>query len=91
MSKIEIIMFSYFMKPGNIYFEFGSGGSTNIASYYKIKTYSVESDIQWHQKLKRKYGQEAVARELVIIGVEGILSGLNPKVIEEKLSVFMHK
>ena len=43
------------------------------------------------KKLKRKYAQEAVARELVIIGVEGILSGLNPKVIEEKLSVFMHK
>lgn len=53
MTKIEVIIFSYFMKPGNIYFEFGSGGSTNIASYYKIKTYSVESDIKWHQKLKR--------------------------------------
>ena len=43
------------MKPENIYFEFGSGGSTNIASYYKLKTYSVESDIKWHEKLK-KYG-----------------------------------
>ena len=40
------------MNPKNVYFEFGSGGSTNIASYYKVKTYSVESDIKWHEKLK---------------------------------------
>ena len=52
MSKKEIIAFSYLMKPENVYFEFGSGGSTNIASFYKVKTYSVESDIKWHQKLK---------------------------------------
>ena len=52
MSNEEIIAFSYFMKPNNIYFEFGSGGSTNLASYYKIKAYSVESDIEWHKKLK---------------------------------------
>jgi len=53
MSKNELIAFSYFMKPGNIYFEFGSGGSTNLASYYKIKTYSVESDVKWHENLKK--------------------------------------
>ena len=41
------------MKPGNIYFEFGSGGSTNLASYYKVKTYSVESDVKWHENLKK--------------------------------------
>ena len=52
MTLNELKAFCYFMKPGNIYFEFGAGGSTNIASYYKIKTYSVESDIKWHQKLK---------------------------------------
>ena len=44
--------FLQFMKPENIYFEFGSGGSTNIASYYKLKTYSVESNVHWHEKLK---------------------------------------
>ena len=45
--------FSSFMKPENIYFEFGSGGSTNLASYYKLKKiYSVESDVSWHNKLK---------------------------------------
>ena len=30
-----------------------------------------------------------MAREMVIIGVDGILSGLNPKVIQEKLNVFV--
>ena len=40
------------MKSNNIYFEFGAGGSTNLASYYKIKTFSVESDVEWHKKLK---------------------------------------
>ena len=47
MSKNEIIAFSYFMRKENIYFEFGSGGSTNIASYYQLKVYSVESDIKF--------------------------------------------
>jgi len=42
------------------------------------------------KKLKRKYILEGHAREVVIIGIEGILSGLNPKVIQEKLSVFAH-
>lgn len=53
MTQKELKAFCYFMKPGNIYFEFGAGGSTNIASHYKIKTYSVESDIKWHNKLKK--------------------------------------
>ena len=52
MTLNELRAFCYFMKPENIYFEFGSGGSTNVASYYKVKTFSVESDIKWHQKLK---------------------------------------
>jgi len=42
------------------------------------------------KKIKRKIGLESHAREMVIIGVDGILSGLNPKVIEEKLAVFCH-
>lgn len=52
MNEKDLKAFLYFMKPGNIYFEFGSGGSTNIASYYKLKTYSVESDSKWHKLLK---------------------------------------
>ena len=53
MTLNELKAFSYFMKPENIYFEFGSGGSTNVASYYKLNNiYSVESDVNWHNKLK---------------------------------------
>ena len=52
MTSKELKAFLFFMKPGNIYFEFGAGGSTNIASYYKLKTFSVESDVKWHEKLK---------------------------------------
>ena len=51
MTKKDTKAFCYFMNPKNIYFEFGSGGSTNIASYYNLTVYSVESDISWHNKL----------------------------------------
>ena len=44
--------FCYFMNPKNIYFEFGSGGSTNVAFYYNLTIYSVESDKKWHENLK---------------------------------------
>jgi chemotaxis protein MotA len=40
------------------------------------------------KKIKRKAQLDTHTREMVIIGVEGILSGLNPKVIQEKLTVF---
>ena len=52
MSKKDLMGFLSFMKPNLTYFEFGSGGSTNVASYYKLKVYSVESDVLWHNKLK---------------------------------------
>ena len=53
MSVEDLKGFSNFMKKENIYFEFGSGWSTNLAFYYKLKKiYSVESDINWHNKLK---------------------------------------
>ena len=75
-------------KPENI----GAG----IAVAFVATLYGVGSAnilfIPIGKKLKRKYKQEMLAKEIVIIGVEGILSGLNPKVIEEKLSVFLqHK
>ncbi|MCB9228210.1 MAG: flagellar motor protein [Deltaproteobacteria bacterium] len=41
------------------------------------------------KKIKRKAQLDYLAQEMVIIGVEGILSGLNPKVIQEKLKVFV--
>ena len=52
MKKKDLMGFLSFMKPNLTYFEFGSGGSTNVASYYKLKAYSVESDVLWHNKLK---------------------------------------
>ena len=42
------------------------------------------------KKIKRKAILDGHARAMVTIGVDGILSGLNPKVIEEKLAVFCH-
>lgn len=42
------------------------------------------------KKIKRKAILDGHARAMVTIGVEGILSGMNPKVIEEKLAVFCH-
>lgn len=52
LSEKELEIFSYLMNPKNIYFEFGAGGSTNIASFYNMTVYSVESDKNWHKKLK---------------------------------------
>jgi chemotaxis protein MotA len=43
------------------------------------------------KKIKRKAQLDSMAREMVIIGVEGILTGLNPKVIQEKLAIFIHE
>lgn len=42
------------------------------------------------KKIKRKATLDGHLREMVLIGVEGILSGLNPKIIQEKLSIFSH-
>jgi len=42
------------------------------------------------KKLKRKAKLDGHAREMVIVGIEGMLTGLNPKIIEEKLAVFVH-
>lgn len=48
-------MFYRYLKNINVFFEYGSGGSTYQASITQnIETiYSVESDIQWQEKLKQ--------------------------------------
>jgi len=55
LSKNDKEMFYRYFKNTNVYFEYGSGGSTYQASIRKnIKIiYSVESDIQWQKKLKQ--------------------------------------
>ncbi len=40
------------------------------------------------KKIKRKAKLQADSREMTIIGILGILEGLNPRVIEEKLQIF---
>jgi len=42
------------------------------------------------KRLKRKANIEHHARTMAIIGVEGIMSGHNPKLIEAKLKIFVH-
>lgn len=43
------------------------------------------------KKLKRKLILQNYAYEMVIVGINGILSGLNPKLIEEKLKVYVNR
>ena len=51
-AKKDLKMFYRYLDKSKVYFEFGSGGSTYQASIRNIKTYSVESDITWINKLK---------------------------------------
>ena len=55
LAKNDKEMFYRHLKNVNIYFEYGSGGSTYQASILNNikKIYSVESDIQWQNKLKQ--------------------------------------
>ena len=48
-------MFFKYLENANVYFEYGSGGSTYQASILDNikKIYSVESDIKWQEKLKK--------------------------------------
>jgi len=41
------------------------------------------------KKLKRKATLDGYTREMVIVGIDGILAGLNPKIIEKKLEIFV--
>jgi chemotaxis protein MotA len=60
-----------------------------VATLYGVGTANIFF-IPIGKKIKRKAILEGHARAMVTIGVEGILSGMNPKVIEEKLAVFCH-
>ena len=54
MSRDDILMFYRYLAKSKSYFEFGSGGSTYQASIRKNiqRIISVESDFEWHAKLK---------------------------------------
>lgn len=53
--KVDIKMYYYYLDKSNIYFEFGSGGSTyKSCSKPNIKKiYSVESDLKWYNNVKQ--------------------------------------
>ena len=54
LSKNDMEMFYKYLDKIQVYFEYGSGGSTyqaNIRNNIR-KIYSVESDIRWHNNLK---------------------------------------
>lgn len=55
LAENDTIMFYKFLDKANVYFEYGSGGSTYQASIRNniIKIYSVESDKEWQHKLKQ--------------------------------------
>ena len=56
ITKNDMKMFYKYLNKANVYFEYGSGGSTYQASIRDNikKIYSVESDIKWQKKLKKK-------------------------------------
>jgi hypothetical protein len=56
LGKNDREMFYRYLRNINIYFEYGSGGSTYHASIIDNikKIYSVESDIQWQKTLQQK-------------------------------------
>lgn len=59
-----------------------------VATLYGVGAANIIG-IPMGKKLKRKAILDGYAREMVIIGIEGILSGLNPALIQEKLKVFV--
>ena len=55
LANNDKIMFYKYLDKATIYFEFGSGVSTCQASIRNniLKVYSIESDKNWHEKLKK--------------------------------------
>lgn len=61
LSENDRKLFSEYLGNTNVYFEYGSGGSTYQASKHNIKKiYSVESDIEWNKKLKEIIDHEDI-------------------------------
>lgn len=55
VQKNDKLMFYKYLDKSSVYFEYGSGGSTYQASIRNniTKIFSVESDMEWHNKLKK--------------------------------------
>lgn len=54
LANADLVVFKKYLKNATTYFEFGSGGSTHLASSYPNikKIYTVESDSQWLDRVK---------------------------------------
>ena len=57
MSNSEIELFERCVKQANAYFEFGSGGSTKLATRNNVAVYGVESDKFWVDTLHNETGE----------------------------------
>ena len=62
LSKNDTLMFYKYLDKASVYFEYGSGGSTYQAYIRNniTKIYSVESDIEWSNKLQQQIGYNKV-------------------------------
>jgi len=60
--KNDTLMFYKYLDKASVYFEYGSGGSTYQANIRNniTKIYSVESDIEWSNKLQQQIGYNKV-------------------------------
>lgn len=56
MSPAETDLFERYVKQSTRYFEFGSGGSTKLATRHNIEVYGVESDKFWVDTLHKEAG-----------------------------------
>ncbi len=57
MSAAETELFERYVKQSSRYFEFGSGGSTKLATRNNIEVHGVESDKFWVDTLHKEAGQ----------------------------------
>lgn len=67
MSIAERNLFEQYVKKAIAYYEFGSGGSTKLATRNSIDVYGVESDKRWVDTLKKEIGPKCKV-EYVDIG-----------------------
>lgn len=56
MSPEERDMFEKYLKKAKFYYEFGSGGSTKLATRHGVEVFGVESDKFWVETLHKEAG-----------------------------------
>ncbi len=56
MTARETSLFESYLQRSKAYYEFGSGGSTKLATRHNVEVYGVESDKFWVDTLKKEVG-----------------------------------